>query len=158
MEQIPVDMLYLLAEISAVFLGFSIVASSVKREGFGAIRLFGIVSCAAWIMVGVFAPVWLVSYGVSEISALRIAAVLVLLSNGLGWMVQATLPKMREVLLNWQTMVPILTAEATIWISLLVVALNLTTSMGSIYSLGILGLFAQPVVLIIAMIVYADEE
>ncbi len=155
---LPTDLLYLLAEISAVFLGFSIIASSIKRDGFDSVRLLGIITCASWIMVGVFTPFLMISFGFEEDQALRIGAIAVIAANGFGWFLQNQLAQWGEAITHWKTMAPTFLFEAAIWLPMLLVIFDVTSTSGALYLLALLALFAQTLTLIIAMVISPDSE
>lgn len=156
MNEQALELLTLLAEISAVFLGFSIVASSIKKDGFDHVRLLGVVTCTTWIMVGVFTPMWLSNLELTEKLVIQISSFAVMLANGIGWLLQYSLPKMREVTTLSVTMIPTFIMEALIWVPLTLMILEVITPSFNWYTLSVLALFAQSLILILAMTVSPD--
>ncbi|NKC00279.1 MAG: hypothetical protein GKR90_17585 [Pseudomonadales bacterium] len=156
---LPHEPLYLLAEISAVFLGFAIVASSVSRDGFDRVRLVAIVLCASWIMIGVFTPIWLQRAGVAELLSIRISAGVFLFANSLGWVLQhLALTKFGSALKEWRTTIPLYIFEAIVWIGLVFSIFFNSNLIGPIYLLCLLSVFAQSVVLVITMVLNPDKN
>ena len=158
-ELLPHEPLYLLAEISAVFLGFAIIAASIRNDSFDRVRLVSIVLCASWVMIAVFTPLWLASTGLNESIIIKISAVVFLSLNTLGWVLQYfSLAKLGTALSEWRVTIPIYVLEAVIWLGLLFALFSDSTIVGSIYLLCVIGLFFQILIFVIAMVLKPDSD
>ena len=154
MENAILDHLTSLAEISGIFLGFTILVSVISPSGYDRLRLVVIVLCACHIFVGALTPTVLLQFSSDVVAVLRASAVILFISNLIGWYLQySALENFKKVQKEYSVTIPSYLLELGLWIALICVIFNLTKYPYGMYLMAIYFLFIQILVMVVAMVV-----